>query len=590
MSEINFINDYVPASEELSQEKVQDSRTQIQDLTSTQFPDLATSPGTVLGDLIVTPQAYLLAQFQEGMNRFISDLCLQNVAGGIVYNCDFVQQYINNFGVDTSLYYPSSGIVRLTFDTDKDYKLDRSTQFKLNNSVYSIYFPTRKNGDFICYSTESVMPDTLFGSRLKQLADGRFFCDVPVIGNVGDVDIPATSLAQISVNIPELSQAVALIKFSNGVKTNTIENLAKNTQTTMYSASLNTRNGAIQYVKAACPFIESVFAVRDGDRELLRTYRNHPEQQGTGGFGVSTGSIDVYARSQAYEFTETQVVKLTLRSYDNGDEYFEGWWDYEGQPYHIESITNNHVDSDQLDHTIISYNDCKLGAMVSYSEKEKLYVKVNNVHNGDNMSDFMPFLENGEWKAYFNITYQTDPFLPSVQQTLKDDDYTPINASILVRGFIPVIIENFQVVYVKKGGVVPDLQWASDQIKIYLAGVGAPRSYTDAAISKIMDQAGVGYTKRINVQARVQWSVADYVLKLDKDIPTVNPGEIDDGPDGRLSKVPQDPLIRDSDGLRITYPNIGVPITADMMYSCSPRNIRYFVLENAIKFKEVIDV
>ena len=58
----------------------------------------------------------------------------------------------------------------------------------------------------------------------------------------------------------------------------------------------------------------------------------------------------------------------------------------------------------------------------------------------------------------------------------------------------------------------------------------------------------------------------------------------------RIEPVIELPIIRDSDGLRVTYPNIGVPITDEQMYSCSPRNIRYFVMENAITFKEIVDV
>jgi hypothetical protein len=50
--------------------------------------------------------------------------------------------------------------------------------------------------------------------------------------------------------------------------------------------------GTIMYVNKFCPFITNVFAVRDGDRELLRSYRN--------GYGIASGCMDVYMRSQSY--------------------------------------------------------------------------------------------------------------------------------------------------------------------------------------------------------------------------------------------------------------------------------------------------
>lgn len=108
--------------------------------------------------------------------------------------------------------------------------------------------------------------------------------------------------------------------------------------------------------------------------------------------------------------------------------------------------------------------------------------------------------------------------------------------------------------YVKKRGVVPDLEKAKDDIKVYLASVGAPNGYTDAEISRIMGEAGVQYMKRVDVQARVQWSVANYVIEFGKEA-------ADDkwaSPD--IVPVIEYPFIRDSDGLRVTYPNKGVDI------------------------------
>lgn len=576
MADIDFIDSYVPATEELSTVEVQDMRDRIVQFTNDAFPDIASAPGTVLGDLIVTPQSYIMAAMEKGLDRVLSDLCLENVANGVVYNCDFVQKYIKNFCVDQSEYYPSSGIVRLVFTEDKTYVLDRSTQFKIEGQIYTIYLPN--SGPFTCYSSVELMMEGKNGSRLKYADDDRWFCDVPVIGNVGEVSIPASTDVSLSVFIPELVAADTLIPFSNGVQLNTIENLAKKAQTTMYSASLNTRNGAVQYVKSVCPFVESVFAVKNGDREMLRDWRNP--------YGISQGCLDLYARSQSYEFTEQQVIRLVLQDTpdENGDTWFEGYWDYVGQPYHLESITHENVELRQLPYKILSSNDRDLGAVAAYTQSERLYVKVKNLlSNGDSIYD--TFISEGETYAYFIVTYQTDPMLPAISQTLENEDYAPINASIMVRGFIPVIIDELTVRYVKKHGVVPNLEEAADQIKIYLGKVGAPNSYTDAEISRIMGEAGVAYTKEIKVQAHVQWSVADMVLKYGETVDISDPGNED-----IMQPVPASPVIRDSDGLRITYPNHGVAITADMMYSCSPRNIRYFLMENALKFEEVVDV
>lgn len=570
----------MPATVELETTAVQDCNSRLRNYLDEAFPDVANGPGTALGDLIVNPQTYMLAAIEEGVSRIESDMRLENVAAGTVYNCDFVQAYLKNFGVDTSVEHPSSGTIRLTFSEDKDYVLDRSVQFRLQGNVYKMYLPN--SGPFTCYSTVSVMPDGVNGSRLKDTGAGMWFCDVPVVGNVGSVDIPAATPAEVSITppVPELAEAVALHDFVGGSESASLQELAQKAQGTIYSATLNTRNGAIRYVKSVCPFTESVFAVKNGDRELLRDLHNP--------LGVSAGCVDVYARTSAYEFTEQQVVKLVLNETPDADgkTWFEGYWDYVGQPYHLESVTHDGLDLAQLPHKLLSLNGRNLGALAAYTQSEKLYLKVENLMNG-NDSVYTTFKQagNDETYAYFRVTYQTDPLLPAVAQTVENDDYRPINSDILVRGFIPVIIEEFTVVYVKKPGVVPDLSYAADEIKKYLAGVGVPHSYTDAEISRIMGEAGVQYTKRVQVQARVQWTLADRVLNYGETVDTDNPGD-----ESVTQAVPQAPVIRDSDGLRITYPNKAVVLTYDMMYSCSPRNIRYFLLENALRFKEVRDV
>lgn len=585
--EVNFVDTYVPTLDELERQQVLDMRDTVQQFVTVSFPDVASQPGTVVGDLLVTPQSYILAAFQQGVQRILSDLDLEAVANGTVYNCEFVQQYIKNLGISAELNYPSSGVVRITFSADKTYFLDRSTQFRIGELIYNIYLPN--NGGFYCFATDAVTTQGINGTRIKELQGGRYFCDIPVVGNNGEVDIQSAQDVEISQYIDEITSIVTLTNFSTGSVNRTIEQLARDSQTTIYSASLNTRNGAVQYIRSICPFVESVAAVKSGDRELIRDYRT------IGGYGISTGCLDIYARSNSYEFTESQVVDLVKVSRiieGETKEWYEGEWHYVGQPYHVESVTHDSLDLIQLDHDILTYNQAgpdgtSLGAMVSYTQNERLFLRIPEIIDG-NDTIFDTFMgTDGETHAYFRITYQTDPLLPSIAQTVENRDHAPINSSVVVRGFIPVIIDSFSVVYVKKPGVIPDLQQAEDDIKVYLAQVGAPSGYTDAEISRIMGEAGVQYMKRVDVQAHVQWSVANYALSIGEKIEDTDPYVWN--PE-RIEPVIELPIIRDSDGLRVTYPNIGVPITDEQMYSCSPRNIRYFVMENAITFKEIVDV
>ena len=566
--QIDFLNTYVPNTLELSNSDVRQVRQQLSNYTELAFPDIANNPGTVIGDLIVTPQSYIITALQKGMENAFSDLQLENVANGIVYNCDFTKSYIKNFGVDTSLYYPSSGVLRLILSEDKDYELDRSTQFKLGNDIYSIYLPN--TGNFTCLSTSSTPKDGENSSTIKDTGSGLWFCDVPVIGKNEQVTIAAGSQALISQIIPELASVYALVDFSSGVLADSVQNLAKKTQTTMFSASLNTRYGAIQYLNTVCPFVESAYALRDGDKELLRTYRNS--------YGIASGCLDIFARTQSYEFTEVQQVKLYL---SEDGQWLEGEWNYTGQPYHLESITHPSIDVKDLeDREIISSSDpsLNLGAIAAYTKHEKLTIRLKNLFDSSQNSLFSFNIETqgenkGKQYTYVTVTYQTDPLFRALASTVENIDYAPINSNVLVRGFTPVIISQFDVVYTKKPGVIPDLDTAKDKIKIYLGSLGSPNQFSMAEIASIMGEVGVNYVKTVDVNAKVQWSIGDKIQNFQ--------GEIEDT---------LETIIRSADELRVYYPNQDRTLTSQSMYACSPNTIRYYVLENSIKFKEVRDV
>lgn len=559
---IDFITTYMPAFVELSQETIEDTRNRLEKFARTGWPELDTSPNTVLGDLILTPQAYQIAAIETGMDRFMSDLDLGNVANDVIYNCDFVEQYLKNFATDQSSTQRASGVVRLVFIADQEYGLDRSVKFSFGDNIFSIYLPN--NGPFTIYRTGMTVPAGENGTVLKDSGSGVYFADVPVLGNTGEASVTAGSSGLISVSIPELGSISALVTFDPGTDEATLPQLAERTRETIYSASLNTRNGAIRYIKDICPFVEGIYATHNGDREMLRDYHNP--------FGTSTGCLDVYVRSSSYAFVETQNVKLYL-SEDKSK--FEGAFPYVGQPYYIESVTNDASDLQNLTHKITSTNTQNLGALAAYSKHEKLALEVDNILDDEGDTIFTTAIDsNGKKYAYFTVTYHTDPMLPSIASTVENADYQPVNTSLLVRGFIPVIIDRFEIVYVKKPGVVPLLDEATTEIKAYMAGLGAPDVYSDAVIAGIMKEAGVKYMKEVRVKAHVQWTVADEIM----------------GYDGTIAPVMSGPEIRDSDSLRINYPAPTVDLTADSMYACSIRNIRYYLMENSVTFNEVKEI
>lgn len=560
MADINLIETYMPDFSELTQEELYDTRERLEQYIRVKFDDIDLDPNTVVGDLIISPQTYTIAALEKGLSRFTSDLDLGNVANDVIWNCDFVAQYLKNFSVDNTGELKPSGVIRLVFTSNEPYTLDRSVKFAFGSesNVFSAYLPNL--GPYYILPVGSDREAGINAVVLRDTGSDAYFADIPIVGDTGalDTDILAGSSGLISVEIPELSAVTALVDFDKGSDESSLPELAKRARTTIYSSSLNTRTGAIRYITSTCPFVESVYALHNGDKEMLRTFHNP--------FGAASGCMDVYARSKSYEFMEEQVIRLTLEL-DEDEETpvaFTGDWEYVGQPYYIESITHPDSTSPNLECTITSTNTAGLGALAAYSPQEKLHISVPYSENYRVTID-----SDGTQSTQFVIRYRTDPALRAIAQTVENADHRPVNTSILVRGFIPIIIKQFEVVYVREPGVLPELDTARDEIKAYLGGLGAPDAYSDGVIADIMKAAGVKYMVKINVIASIQWTVADKISNF--------AGEIVD--------VPASPDILSSASLRVSYPNR--ELNADDMYACSIRNVRYYALEGAVSFKEV---
>lgn len=562
----DFISTYVPAFVELTTEEVSDCRERLAVLFRTMFPDIDTAPNTVSGDLILTPQAYQIAALEKGMVRFMSDLDLGNVASGNIYNCDFVSRYLRNFAVINEYELRSSGVVRLVFTVDKQYTLDRGLQFRITDRIFSIYLPN--NGPFTIYPVGTQVPPGENGVTLIDSGDSSYFADIPVVGHDGsDIEIDAGITVELSGDpIEYLGSANTLVPFNKGVDNNSLEALAERTRNTIYAASLNTRNGAIRYVKATCPFVDSAYAIVTGDPEMLRGFND---------IGAAEGCMDVYVRSKSYAFQEIQTVRLYYVE-EAGE--FAGEFHYTGQPYYIDSVSQvglNSITYRNIEHTITAVNTDGLGARGAYTKSEKLFITVPD-QKIDGNSLFLSHVDSttGQRYADFIVTYHTDPLLPSITATLQNADYTPVNVSLQARGFIPVIIKKFNVRYVRKDGVVPDLVTAEQDIRSYIDGLGAPDAYADSEISRIMGEAGVKYMAGIDVYATVQWTLGDYITPLGST-------DIEDAVPAKTNTT-----ITTSSGLRLKYPGSG-NIDATSMYACSIRNTRYYMLDTAVSFTEV---
>lgn len=558
MADTNFITTYMPSYAELSATDVADTRQRLTTFIKAGFPDVELNPNTVAGDLIVTPMAYTVTAIETGLDRFMSDLNTANIADDIIYNCDFVEAYLQNFNVDQTSSLRASGVVRLAFSENKKEYLDRSVRFSFNDSVFSIYFNTDAS-HFVIYPVGGKKEEGVDGAVLTDSGSDAYYVDIPVVGVSGSAEVEAATPGLInSIAYDTLGAITALTDFNTGTVTSTLPQMASDTRRTVYAASLNTRNGAIQYVSTSCPFVESVYAIISGDNEMLRAYAGEAQ--------ATSNCLDLYARSKSYEFEETQSIKLTL----SGNAYV-GTWSYVGQPYFIESVTVEGTD-EVPSYTITSEADEGAPAAMpytSYTSYEKLSISIASTTA---IAATQKVDEHTKQYIVATITYRTDPMLQAIAGTVQSSDNAPVNMSVMVRGFIPVIISRFEVQYVKKPGVQVLLDEAEERINAYVTGLGAPDVFAEGQISKIMEEAGAKYVKGIGVAAKVQWSIADKYKSGGSTLTT----EYKDGP-----------YIFTADGLRISYRE-SVGTTAK--YACSVRNVRYYLKAGALTFSEVKDI
>lgn len=78
---------YFPSFSEIPEAQVLSARQRLQTLMHAGFPDIDYRPNSPLGDLGLSPFAYLFAGAEIAMGRFMSDLDMANVSRNIIWNC-----------------------------------------------------------------------------------------------------------------------------------------------------------------------------------------------------------------------------------------------------------------------------------------------------------------------------------------------------------------------------------------------------------------------------------------------------------------------------------------------------------------------
>ena len=577
----DIISTYFPALEDIPESDVLDARQRAELYLRRGWPELDMRPASPFGDWNLTPFAYLLAGLEVALGRFRSDLDLENVSKGVIYDCTFVTKFLKNFAVQERTTAMSSGVIRLTFNADKDFTIDRRARYQFGDgNTFSLRMPYQ--GPFLIRPVGTPLAEGVNTRSLVDMGSGLFSVDLPVTGVMAS---PVTSgtAGSTDFTISELQSAVALVDFDAGADPVSLPVLAAKTRETAYSATPTTRGGCRHFLRKEFPDLSGASPVLSGDPEMIRDSLN--------AIGIRDGSIDVYVRGKNF-VKETQVVTIPYAQRTQDVQKFVGKLSLLHPPYFIDSIVavdapTLSLDDKQGSLTILSRSlDQARAPMASaaYTMLEELWAVISMPTDPTSGANLIApdIAEDGSESARFIITYRYDPMVRIVSDTMSSLDVKPVGVNILVRGFIPVVLSNLTVSYTRDPGTTVRLDTAASEILSYVNGLSYPNLYADARIYDSMFYNGASDTRSIDCNASVQWSVAQLFLLPDAPLPSQDLA-------GAMAKTvaPRAIAITSSRYFKPTYVDLNLGTPNASFEVIGPKNVTLLLDATNLSFSEV---
>lgn len=576
---------YYPDFSELTEAQVQATRDRIVTYwRGSGFPNLDMRPGSLLGDRVVTPMAYKMAAMETAADRFCSDLDLEQVAKGVIYNCDFVRKFLANFAIYPKEGLFATGIVRLVFSTDESRELNRGIKLQLGNNAGNVfYFRLPFPGDVQIRPVGSYREAGANVYPMFQLSDSRFAADIPVKGQMA-ADVLAGDTGATNEVVENLTALTALVNFDPGTAPESLPKLAARTRTTFYGANMSQRGSAARFLLEEYPDLVVASPVLTGDKEMLRDSVNP--------LGFGNPAMDVYIRSTHYQQAEQHTIRLNYVAEQNSLEVdrFIGRLDLAGIPVQVQSIvyagnTSINLDDGQGSVTVYSRSrDAAKAPLLSagFSALEELWLVVEMPRDSAGAQLIVPEIDaDGVQYASFTISYKTEPMVLPVSDYMLNNDVAPPGISPLVRAVLPHTLEALTIRYTREPGTEVLLETAREEIYQYLLRLGYPSVYTDAKISDSMFYAGASSVVAIECTGRLRWSVADKVLPADAPALSEDYTGADDA-----ALVPPRMDVRSSSAFGLRYRDLALG-TADATYvAAGPRNTGVLLDRANIVFKE----
>lgn len=586
MSDLDIVSTYFPSQADIPAEHLQAVRRRVYNYLLRSNADLDMRPNTPFGDLWLTPGAEEVAALEVAMSRFMSDLDLNQVANGIIYNCPFVDAYLKNFAIVPLTGSPATGLVRFTFNKDQEYELDSSLQVAFTSGTGSV-FTLRLNAPGPAFVRPVGAPVDARPNqyRLVQLSPSRFAVDIPVEGSMSTPVLRGVA-GKTSAPILCLESVVAVENFDTGIPDDSLARRAERARVAFPAATLTSRTGTINLLLRQFPDLQAVSSVLPGDIEAVRDTFNV--------LGISTGGADIHIRSRHALHRITQQVRLNFyqEQDDDNQDVFASKVEFLHPPHIIQNIAwagGAQIDLGVRGDDVIvmsrsSDPTTAPGLLCAFSPLEDLYVTVKMPRAGSGAALVtLQYDELDQPYAYFNVTYLADPMINPVFDYVTSDTVHPVGSRIHVRGFNSVYFEHLTIAYRRAPGITMNFSAAKAEIFAYMNSRGGPAfPYSDGPIVDAMAYAGAQQVMSIQAEARVLWTAADRCLPTTAPLPTVN---YTDALTAALT--PQQIHAPTSAAFHPVWrdPNLGQPTS--LHAALGPRNTAFLLEEAAIRFSEV---
>lgn len=327
----------LPPLDQVPADKFQDVYDRLREVFASNGYDLDLSPTSVLGNLVLSPFARVIAAYEVAAECVTTDLDLAKVAGGNICDCDFVKSYMGNFGVDLVIQTPVITTLRLSYNVSKEYKVPLNTQFVFDDFHF---FPLSAEHQALTIKPRGATNVGINDYALSQLDTGVYVVEIPAFGPPQS-EVDASAGAETNLPDTELISVETITDVLPNTPPTEIKDLLKFAREVYPSASLSTRASAVSFIRNRFPRATGISPVMPGDIEMTRASSNV--------LGIHEPAMDLYIKGDsASRRWRSQLVDLT---YDGSSQEWRGAVNTPDNPVWFEGIfagaTRNSLQSQQ---------------------------------------------------------------------------------------------------------------------------------------------------------------------------------------------------------------------------------------------------